>query len=356
MSKANTSLRAVSIRFLQAGTFLTEDIHCYDSNRLLAKSGTFIDNEKLYKLKNLNRGKETIFVTHSTYELLMHGQIDIRRQSLEEKTGYVAVKKEAVELLGEIAKNKAVEKAALLNVSDELSNQLESTNASTILSLINALAPVDEYLQRHCVNTGLLNGLMGKWLGMDKEAIDRLVLIGLLHDCGKAIMPPSVLSAPRKLSGAEYQIIKTHPIRSYDLLADFPAVVRHAARSHHEKVDGTGYPDRLRDNDIPIEARITAISDIYDAMVSQRAYKKPLSPFGVMAYCAGLAGTVLDAELLDVFIKNMPSELLKKQVLLSDGTVGFVRSFDVRRIEYPTVEINGRAVNTHPNLFCVSMY
>ncbi|MCL1842892.1 MAG: hypothetical protein FWF79_03695, partial [Defluviitaleaceae bacterium] len=87
-----SSLRAVSIRFLQAGTYLTEDIHCYDSHRLLAKSGLFLDSESLYRLRSLNRGKEIIYVTYNTYEKLMDGQIDIRRQALEEKTGYTAIK------------------------------------------------------------------------------------------------------------------------------------------------------------------------------------------------------------------------------------------------------------------------
>jgi len=356
MSKQLLGLRAIPIRWLQAGTYLTEDIHCYDSQRLLARSGLHLDNDKLYKLKNLNRGKEIIYVTHDMYKTIMDGQIDARRQALEEKTGYINLKQEAVELLDEIAKSKVVESKALVSVSGELSSRIESTNAATILSLINALAPVDEYLQRHCVNTGLLNGLMGRWLGLDKKAVDRLVLIGLLHDCGKALMPPSVLNTPRKLTGVEYQVIKTHPVRSYELLADFPDFVRYAARSHHEKVDGTGYPDRLRDNDIPIEARITAVSDIYDAMVSQRAYKKPSSPFGVMAYMTGLAGTELDAGVVDMFLNNMPLELIGKQVMLSDGTVSFVRSVDMEDIEYPTVEIAGRAVKTSPNLFCTSMY
>jgi HD-GYP domain-containing protein (c-di-GMP phosphodiesterase class II) len=259
-------------------------------------------------------------------------------------------------MLGEITKNKAVDSGALVDVSDELSNRLKSANASTIVSLINALAPVDEYVQRHCVNTGLLNGLIGRWLGLDAEAVDRLVLIGLLHDCGKALMPPSVLNAPRKLSGVEYQVIKNHPIRSYELLADFPDIVRQSARSHHENVDGTGYPDRLMGNDILLEARITAISDIYDAMVSKRAYKTPRSPFSVMAYLLGLAGSVLDAGLVDIFISHMPHELIGKQVMLSDETIGIVRSIDAGEIEYPTVEIEGRRVKTSPDLFCTSMY
>jgi len=355
MDKQTDKLRSTSINLLQTGAYLQDDIYGFDSTRLLAKSGIFLDNDRLHKLKNLNRGSEVIYVTSKTYIKLVKKQADTRRQDLEEKTGYISIKQKSVELLDGIAQNKAVEHKVLLEVSNELSNQLESTSAPTILSLINALAPVDEYLQRHCVNTGLLNGLIGRWLGMSKESVDRLVLIGLLHDCGKAKMPARILNAPRKLTITEYQVIKTHTIRSYELLDGFPDIVRNAARSHHEKVDGKGYPDRLKQNDIPLEALITAISDIYDAMVSQRAYKTPRSPFGVMASISKLAGTELDADLVDLFTKNMPSEIVGKQIMLSDGTVGLVHSFDLQDIEHPTIEVEGQLVQTSPDLFCTSM-
>lgn len=352
MDKGNASLNVIYIKDLQTGTYATEDIYNYDASRLLIKGGTFLDNDKLIKLRNFNKGNEIVYTRHKQADK----PIDTRRQILEEKTGYTAVKQEAVELLEEIAKKKVMESDNLLSISDDLTKRLDSANAATILSLINALAPVDEYLQRHCVNTGLLNGLMGKWLGLNKETIDRLVLIGLLHDCGKALLPPGILNAPRKLTVTEYQIIKTHTIRSYELLTDFPNVVRYAARGHHEKMNGTGYPDHLLDMRIPIEARITAISDIYDAMVSQRAYKKPRSPFNVLSFLKELAGEELDAGLVDLFIRFMPLELIGKKVMLSDGSIGVVRSFDINDIEFPTVEVNERTIKTDAYLFCVSMF
>jgi len=352
MDKGNASLSVIYIKDLQTGTYATEDIYNYDASRLLIKGGTFLDNDKLVKLRNFNKGNEIVYTRHKQADK----PIDTRRQILEEKTGYAAVKQEAVELLEEIAEKKVMESDNLLSISDDLTKRLDFANAATILSLINALAPVDEYLQRHCVNTGLLNGLMGKWLGLNKETIDRLVLIGLLHDCGKALLPPGILNAPRKLTVTEYQIIKTHTIRSYELLTDFPNVVRYAARGHHEKINGTGYPDRLLDMRIPIEARITAISDIYDAMVSQRAYKKPRSPFNVLSFLKELAGEELDAGLVDLFIRFMPLELIGKKVMLSDGSIGVVRSFDIHDIEFPTVEIDGRTIKTDAYLFCVSMF
>jgi len=275
---------------------------------------------------------------------------------IEETSGYGTVKNETFGLLEEISQKKSVRQESLRSVSSDLSKRLEVTLPSTILSLINALAPVDEYLQRHCVNVGLLNGLIGTWLGMGKPEIDNLVLIGLLHDCGKALIPSRVLMAPRKLTTIEFEVIKMHPVNSYELLSEFPEHLRRSARSHHEKICGLGYPDGLLDVDIPLEARITAISDIYDSMVSRRAYKNPISPFSILATLAGLKHTDLDAGLVEVFIAYMPLELYGKPVLMNDGTIGIVRSFDPEDPEHPMIEMDGRLIQSSDALHCVSMY
>jgi len=275
---------------------------------------------------------------------------------MEKTCGYDIVKNETFELLGEISQKKFVRQESLRTVSEELSSRLEVTLPSTILSLINALAPVDEYLQRHCVNVSLLNGLFGSWLGMSKREIDNLVLIGLLHDCGKALIPHRVLTAPRKLSIVEFEVIKMHASNSYDLLTEFPEPLRCAARSHHERISGLGYPDGLSYDEIPVEARITAISDIYDAMVSQRAYKTPRSPFNILATLNELRDSELDARLVDVFVSHMPLELLDKPVRLSDGSVGVIRSFDPDDPEYPVVEVNDHVTKTNEDFHCTSMY
>jgi len=282
--------------------------------------------------------------------------IAYHRKELESSTGYGSIRDDTFILLEEIAQNKFVRQESLRSISAELSNRLNVTRPALIVSLINALAPVDEYLQRHCVNVSLLNGLIGKWMGRDGTDVDNLLLIGLMHDCGKALIPPRVLGAPRKLNLVEFEVIKMHPINSYDLLAEFPEPLRLATRYHHEKMNGRGYPDGLSSEQIPLDARITAISDVYDAMISQRSYKFPSSPFRTMATLNKLRDTDLDAQIVDVFNSNMPNELLDKAVTMSDGSVGIVRSIDPDDLEYPFVEISGTTKKSDSNLFCTSMY
>ena len=352
-------LMPISMSLLYDGLEVQEDIYDADAAVLLIARGATLNSDIIEKIRDLNAGRDSIYVSGDTYKVLIERLPPIEapnRKVIEESTGYVSAKDDTFELLDEIARNKVVQQEALTTVAGELSNRLETTSPSTILSLINALAPVDEYLQRHCVNVSLLNGLIGRWLGLPKREVDELVLIGLLHDCGKAVTPPQVLNAPRKLTVVEFEVIKMHTVYSYDLLTDFLEPVRRAARCHHEKTSGFGYPDRLGGANIPYEARITAVSDIYDAMVSQRAYKTPRSPFSIMAMLAELRGRDLDPELVDVFNTNMPAELMNKPAVMSDGTIGTIRSYDPGDIEYPMVEINGLVVKTGKKLFCTCMY
>jgi len=349
------SYRPTSIKFLKANAFLEEDVFDFEGNRLLVRGKTFISQEALHKIKAANKGRDTIYVSSNMYLKFLKETKEEKRLSREEETGYGSVKHDTVEMLTEITEKKEVNTKSLLRVSVEVSGKLEKTDSKTIFSLINALAPKDEYLQRHCVNTGLLNGLFGRWLGLSKDKIDRLVLIGLLHDAGKAMTPLSILTAPRDLTKTEFEIMKMHSVKSYDILNAFPESVRLAARAHHEKFDGSGYPDGLSGEEIPIEARITAISDVYDALVSQRTYKSANSPFRILSIIKDGKGKHFDPELVDIFMKNMPNELIDKDVLLSDGSVGKISSIDRGNPEYPIIDIDGQKVRTNKNLHCVSM-
>lgn len=142
---------------------------------------------------------------------------------------------------------------------------------------------MDENLQRHSLNVAFTNGVIGQWLKLPEPVIKKLVCAGLVHDIGKTKIPEEILNAPRRLTEEEFEIIKAHPVYSYELLWDnVDEDIRLAARHHHERLDGKGYPDQIAGDEISLLARITAISDVYDAMISQRSYKESMIPFDVL--------------------------------------------------------------------------
>jgi HD-GYP domain-containing protein (c-di-GMP phosphodiesterase class II) len=356
--KKDFDLISIHLDSLKSGSIAQDDVYSHDSSRLLIKAGTIMDDKLLERVKQLNGGRATVFLLGQPVApaVVPQEEMEKRRKALEKATGYDVINNETVDFLSEVASTKQIAPNKLRRVSHMLANRLGSASSSIILSLVNALAPVDEYLQRHCINTAFINGLMGKWMGLPMEAISRLALIGLLHDCGKALMPHSILNEYRRLTIIEFEVIKTHPMQSYELLSDFPEDIRKAARGHHEKMNGTGYPDKLEGDNIPIESRITAISDIYDALIAQRAYKEPRSPFSVLALFKRISGVELDRRLVNLFLENMPKELMGKQVVLSNGSVAYVREINPNDIEYPTVMQFGEEIKTNANLYCTSMY
>jgi HD-GYP domain-containing protein (c-di-GMP phosphodiesterase class II) len=309
--------------------------------------------------KKLDNEKDATYFFDPTLEEIPHMNSQVGTMvsnAMEDSIGYTKTKEETRGLLDYIYANETVQEDTAHSVSEELTNKLEEHKASKILSLINALAPIDEYLYRHSMNVGLLNGLMGKWINMSADEVYNLVLIGLLHDCGKALVPSQVLNATRRLTAVEYEVMKMHTIYSYDLLSDFPSTVRVAARSHHEKTNGLGYPYKFAGEEIPLEARITAISDIYDAMVSQRSYKKAQSPFEVLDELSKLKGTELDPDLVELYIRNMPKELIGKEVVMSNGNIGVVHSVNYDNIKYPTIIFGGREINSNEYWYCTHMH
>jgi HD-GYP domain-containing protein (c-di-GMP phosphodiesterase class II) len=353
-------LDLIPVRFemLHAGTYTQEDVYSHDTSRILIRAGTLMEASLLERAKALNGGKPHVYIagTQVLSQAPPEEEMEVRRVALEKETGYDTIADETVEMLHEIAESETIDHTKLKDVSKTLADRLDTTSSSTVLSLVNALAPVDEYLQRHSVNTAFLNGLLGKWMGLPRQAVSRLALIGLLHDCGKARIPASILNEQSKLTVVEFEVIKTHPLRSYELLHDFSEDIRLAARGHHEKLNGRGYPDKLEGDKIPIESRITAVSDIYDALVAQRAYKEPRSPFAVLAILKRMAGDELDPRFVQIFMQNMPGELVGKQVVLNNGNVAFIKEIDYDDIEYPVVTYFGEEIKTDKSIYCTAMY
>jgi len=353
-------LISVSIDLLYNGMVVLDDIYDSSGDRKLISSGNKLDELQIERIKRLNAGHSTITVTGRTHQTMLSKRpdnVDIAvRCEIEKSTGYTNIVDETFKRLEEITGDKNLDIETLQNVTNDLTEQLNTMPQGVIMFLINAMAPVDEYLQRHCVNVGMLNGLCGRWLGMSDIEIERLVLIGLIHDTGKILIPPGILNAPRKLTKVEYEIIKTHSVHTYDLLFEFPEDIRLAASSHHERLNGTGYTKMLSNGDIPMEARITAVSDTYDAIVARRVYQGPQSPFNALALMKKLSDSELDSDVVRVFIENIPQDLIGKPVMMSDGTIGVIKDFDVSDIGNPIIEQSGRTVKCSEKLYCESMF
>jgi putative nucleotidyltransferase with HDIG domain len=160
-------------------------------------------------------------------------------------------------------------------IIDEVGSKLDK------IDCISQLRIFDEYTYSHTVNVSTMNAALGMILGFDEAKIKDLTLGGLLHDIGKMRVPLDILNKPAKLDPDEFSIMKTHTILGYRYIMDNLAVSEEVAKvalDHQEKYSGGGYPNNLQGKQISLYAQVTTIVDVFDALVSNRVYKKGMPP------------------------------------------------------------------------------
>lgn len=160
----------------------------------------------------------------------------------------------------------------------EKTSQIERLSLQSISAMANSIDAKDKYTNGHSSRVAKYSKIIAEKIGMDEEMQDNIFYIALLHDVGKIGIPDQIINKPDRLTDEEYEIIKKHPVIGYDILKEIEELpgIATGARSHHERYDGKGYPDGLTGEDIPEIARIIAVADAYDAMTSNRSYRKLL--------------------------------------------------------------------------------
>lgn len=198
--------------------------------------------------------------------------------------------------------------------NNNLKQSVESTYISTVYALTAAIDAKDKYTHGHSQNVAKLGSKLGKVLGLKQENLDVLHYAGLLHDIGKIGIPEHILTKSDKLTSEEFEIMKRHvdiavSILQHDsgLLEIVPAVI-----CHHERYDGKGYPRGLKGYNIPLEGRILAIVDAFDAMITDRPYRKGLNYDMIIEELKKGSGTQFDPELLVSFYPILEEDFKKK--------------------------------------------
>ena len=187
----------------------------------------------------------------------------------------------------------------------------------------------DEYTSIHCMNVCILALTFGRTLGLERKQLDMLGLGALLHDIGKMSIPMEILNKPGRLTDEEFEIIKSHSMNGYNLLRqkkDMPGEVLDIVRSHHERINGRGYPDGLTADFIGLLVQITSIVDVYDAITSDRCYHDGIAPHDALKNMFDWAGENFDADLVENFIKCLGIYPIGSMVELNTGHIGIVVS------------------------------
>jgi len=194
-------------------------------------------------------------------------------------------------------------------------------NKSIVFNMIS-LKTFDCYTYQHCVDVGLLSIILGKELKMKKSALVELGKAALFHDIGKMFISKNILSKVSQLSFEEYEEIKKHPQLGYDCLMNELSQshdVCTGALHHHEKYEGSGYPNLASGDSIPLFARIIAVADTYDSITTNRIYKDSTIASEAYEYIMGNVKTHFDPKVVEVFVRRIPPFPVGSGVLLSNG-------------------------------------
>lgn len=173
----------------------------------------------------------------------------------------------------------------------------------TLKSLIAAINKRDLYTEGHCKRVTEMSLMLGERMGVTGYEMDVIRVVGPVHDLGKIGIPDSILLKPAKLTDEEYAIMKSHSVYGEEIMSRFEILSNEAKiiRHHHEKYDGSGYPDCLSGEEIPVCARIIAVSDAFDAMITNRPYRKPVTKDEITVEIMRCKGSQFDPPVADYF-------------------------------------------------------
>lgn len=329
--------------------------HCIPEGAVLAESLFTLDGQILLKegvkltpslVQRINQNS-----IHMVYVLDKHSQGEITRlidPSLRQK-GYLTIKR-IFDAAGYKRHDGTHEPKSIFEMMDDLKDLMEDVlyEVSHVkekqLEYID-IKNVNSYLYSSALNVAILSVLIGWELGLNGDPIKELFIGAVFHDIGLAFLPKEVLYKTEALTMEDKMLVINHPKTGHHYLKDhnfLSAYVKVMAFQHHEHLDGTGYPNRTSGSDVHLLAQIVGIADIFDAMTSDRPYRKALPVSEAIEYLMGTAGRHYDLKLVNALVKKVNPYPVNTLVELSDGSIAVVVSVD------PTLPLRPYLKRIHP--------
>lgn len=251
---------------------------------------------------------------------------------------------EAVSLVGSLMKDVKMGNPIDVGPVEELADDINNSvlNNENALLCLSQIREKDQYLLEHSINVGILMGVLSRHLGFARDTVHQLVTGALLHDIGKIRVPYNVLNKPGKLNEDEWVEMQRHVQYGQEVLLKSQGisdVAMSICAQHHERLDGTGYPQQLKGKQINTYGRLASVVDIYDALTADRVYHQGKTPFEAMKILITLGDNHLDKAFVYEFIRCMSVYPVGTLVELNNGKLGVVLQANSQNPSAPEVRV-----------------
>lgn len=324
---------------IELGHVTAENIYSNDGS-LLVKEGTIISYELISKLKkhkvNYRDVLHRLSVANKEADL-------IPAKDMKESITSVRSVFDSVVSPDGVASGSAIPEdnvELVMKVVETLMDILMSSEE--LLYRVTEVIGIDDYTYRHSVNVTILSILTAKAMGYVEREIKEIAMGALLHDIGKTMVPGDLIKKEARLTDVETEIMKQHPALGYDLIKDMnllPKSVKDIVRMHHEKMDGSGYPDGISGLEIPKHVRLVTVCDMYDAMTTTRSYRKRMPLHTALEILMKDSVYKIDPEVYRQMTSTICLYPKGMGVILSNGKVGIVSKYRHQNPTRPVVQI-----------------
>ncbi len=331
---------------LEPGMITYEDV-LDSSGRLIIPKDTVLDEDIIYKLDFFSILELIVYNEEPSSQ---DSKDSISTESIKFSRDYDSfLKNIKTNLNSFVSDQNAITEKELIKPIFSLIDDCKNT--IQLFDILHNLKNTVEPVYHHSLNVSIISVVLGSWLHLSQSDLEQLALAGILHDIGKTIIPPQILNKTSKLTDEELQIVHSHVTLGYNIIKelDLDPRIKEACLLHHERCDGSGYPNHYTLSKIPTFAKIISIADVYEAMTSQRSYRKEFCTFDVIRIFDAEGLNKYDPKYIMTFLENIVSAYLHNNVILSDGRKGSIVMINKSCLYRPVVQCGDNFIDLSKN-------
>jgi putative nucleotidyltransferase with HDIG domain len=349
-------MRWIDSKTLKAGMIIAKNIIAGD---IILKKDEIVDQNTVEKIKGshllwvpIKMKRLSSELKVSTYKL--EEDLEVKLEVLDILNCDVSIvediKNETKKVIEDIRSGKEINHKEVLREASKYIDEIFKDRSVLTYPLIVAKS-YDAYTYSHLINVATLTAFLAYHMRFGMERVKNAYVGGLYHDIGKIEIPDNIIKKPFKLSEEEYEIIKTHPEKGLDIVSKFRNLedpnddIKNIVFKHHERINGNGYPGKLTSERIPVMSKIASVVDVYDALTSNRPYRKPMKPYEASRYILQRSGLEFDPKIVECFIKYIGIYPVGSKIKLNSEEIGTVVAINDCCTLRPIIRVENRIID-----------